>query len=72
MSKTLLRILRTRARYFAEFAEALRERLQDRGIEPEDSALIEVAVQLYAIEEDESEIYLDEDGEDPLDDEEDL
>ena len=59
MSKTFERILRTRAEYFSGLVSALRDSLQDRGIEPSDDALINVAVQLYAIEPDESEIYGD-------------
>jgi hypothetical protein len=59
MSNNFKRILRARGEYFSGFAAALRESLQDRGIEPTDDALINVAVQLYAIEPDESEIYAD-------------
>lgn len=70
MNKTFMRILRARAKYFAEFASALREELNDQGIEPEDDKLCNVAVQLYAIDEDEAELYDDED-EDVDDDEED-
>lgn len=73
MNKTYLRILRTRATHFAEFCAALREQLSEREIEPGDSTLVEVAAQLYAIEEDESELYPDDtaDEDDDFDDEED-
>ncbi|MDF1660601.1 MAG: hypothetical protein P1V97_02430 [Planctomycetota bacterium] len=63
MSKTFERILKTRAEYFSGLVSALRDSLQDRGIEPTDDALVNVAVQLYAIEPDESEIYSDDDAE---------
>lgn len=63
MSKTFERILKTRAEYFSGLVSALRDSLQDRGIEPSDDALVNVAVQLYAIEPDESEIYSDEETE---------
>ena len=71
MSKTLQRILKARAEYFSGLVSALRESLQDRGIDPSDDALVNVAVQLYAIEPDENEIYGGDDEEEEEDDERD-
>jgi hypothetical protein len=71
MSKTLQRILKARADYFSGLVSALRDSLQDRGIDPSDDALINAAVQLYAIEPDESEIYGDVGDEDEDEDDDD-
>jgi hypothetical protein len=57
MSRTFDKILKSRAEYFANFVASLRDALDAKDIEPGDDALISVAVQLYAIEPDEDEIY---------------
>ena len=62
-------VLGTRAEHFSEFVANLRERLNERNIEPSDDTLVNVACQLYAIEDDESEIYPD-DEDDADEDEE--
>ena len=70
MSQDFENILRARAGYFANFVADLREALDKNDVEPSDDALVNVAVQLYAIEPDESELYGNEEAEDEEDEEE--
>ena len=53
MNETLKAVLEARAEHFTKLAADLRKGLREQGLEPTDNAIVEAALQLYGIDDDE-------------------